>query len=647
MGNFIDLLPIADLLDGRFFLIPCYQRGYRWEEKQIKDLLNDIYSFALKNKDDNEFYCLQPLIVKFNSWKDAVGEEQSGWELIDGQQRLTTIHLILSYLTKEHLRGATLEEDYSKSLYHIQYQVRPDTEKLLDSLNFDISAEDNIDDFHIKEAYKHIKEWFTVDSQKIDEHYNRKTLPKETREKVLKTLVSDKTNKDFEGIVQVIWYEIKDPSENEVATFVRINMGKIPLTNAELIKALFLQTKNFNTTLAKFDQTRIASEWDKIEFSFQKDDFWFFLNEKDDKISRIEFIFDLIYHDENPKHTFKADKDATFRFYNQKFEGKMGDSLQKTVKEEWDKISNCFMTLEEWYEDGTLYHHIGFLIHYGVPVLDLYHDYGRSKHKNVFEISLRDRIKEVLREVKFREPVDLIGEVDKIDSEASNVEIILTENKEPEFDLNYDVNQTLIKKVLLFLNIEQAVKQHKELKKHYNINREFSSYRFPFDVFKSEHWDVEHIDSYTSNSLTDEQTQAEWLKTAREDLQIKKNDDLYQWISDFGSENGRPFEELKEKIRERAEEEKNDDLKNSIGNLTLLDAETNRSYGNSLFCTKRRIIIQNDKTGVFIPNCTKMIFLKFFDPTGRNRSIWGKEDMNNYCMYIFETLKTYLSSKSK
>ena len=55
---------VGELLDGRYFIIPSYQRGYRWKGKQVEDLLNDLYSFAVKPKHkDQEFYCLQPIIV--------------------------------------------------------------------------------------------------------------------------------------------------------------------------------------------------------------------------------------------------------------------------------------------------------------------------------------------------------------------------------------------------------------------------------------------------------------------------------------------------------------------------------------------------------------------------------------------------------
>ena len=58
--NLIELKSISDL-QGMVFFIPSYQRGYRWTQQQVKDLLNDVNEF---NDDNNGFYCIQPLVVK-------------------------------------------------------------------------------------------------------------------------------------------------------------------------------------------------------------------------------------------------------------------------------------------------------------------------------------------------------------------------------------------------------------------------------------------------------------------------------------------------------------------------------------------------------------------------------------------------------
>ena len=94
------LKPINDLL-GEQFCIPAYQRGYRWTPQQVTDLLDDLDAFLSRNtKEDGEFYCLQPVVV--------MARRDGSWELIDGQQRLTTLYLIMAALRVQmaaHVNG--------------------------------------------------------------------------------------------------------------------------------------------------------------------------------------------------------------------------------------------------------------------------------------------------------------------------------------------------------------------------------------------------------------------------------------------------------------------------------------------------------------------------------------------------------------
>lgn len=85
-----DTLPVAFLLQGKqspfTFHIPSFQRGYRWEEKHVKDMLDDLYEFVGSNQTS---YFLQPLVVRRT-------QDERVWEVLDGQQRLTTMLLILN-----------------------------------------------------------------------------------------------------------------------------------------------------------------------------------------------------------------------------------------------------------------------------------------------------------------------------------------------------------------------------------------------------------------------------------------------------------------------------------------------------------------------------------------------------------------------
>jgi uncharacterized protein with ParB-like and HNH nuclease domain len=101
--NIIEMKSVSNLLGLKFF-IPSYQRGYRWNDQQVEDLLNDINDFRpenINNSDEKTWYCLQPLVVKkvkkADSHSDETIEEEDWYEVIDGQQRLTTIYLIIHY----------------------------------------------------------------------------------------------------------------------------------------------------------------------------------------------------------------------------------------------------------------------------------------------------------------------------------------------------------------------------------------------------------------------------------------------------------------------------------------------------------------------------------------------------------------------
>ena len=140
------LKSVAELLDGQHhFYIPSYQRGYRWESKQVLDLLNDLAKYAREEYDN--LYCLQPLVVKPRTWEKD-GQTVVGWEVIDGQQRLTTLWFILNRLRNEDYRH--------RQLYTIDYETRP----VLDiSEIYETEAKSNIDSFYMFNTQCVIDTW--------------------------------------------------------------------------------------------------------------------------------------------------------------------------------------------------------------------------------------------------------------------------------------------------------------------------------------------------------------------------------------------------------------------------------------------------------------------------------------------------------
>lgn len=133
----IKLVPIKEILNEKFY-IPEYQRGYRWTNREVTDLLNDIAEF-INNGRPGQTYCLQPLVVK---------RLDASWEVIDGQQRLTTIKILLDFLGPKS--------------YEIKYATRNKSEDFLNSVGSrtDEEAKANIDFYYMRQACKTIEKWF-------------------------------------------------------------------------------------------------------------------------------------------------------------------------------------------------------------------------------------------------------------------------------------------------------------------------------------------------------------------------------------------------------------------------------------------------------------------------------------------------------
>lgn len=604
MSKSIELKTIYDLLGLNFF-IPCYQRGYRWTEQQVKDLLQDIYDFAYRGKEGGEFYCLQPIVVKQCDADFAQHyclksdlDDNKWYEVIDGQQRLTTLHILLSYFER-HLGGASLKAEYGREKFVIEYETRRQTRPYLENIT---SNYGNIDCECIFHAYETIDNWFSSQPQ-----------PRPARDTFANTLLVGDVAKNP---VQVIWYELptqglsnSDSRALAIDSFTRLNIGKIPLTNAELVKALFLQKRNFEDGEADLRQIEIAKEWDQMESALQEEKFWAFLNkDENDSPVRIEFLFDTMYQIERSKMSasdakkeYGNDQYATFRFFNKKFST---EPSYETVLTIWKSVRDYFNTFRDWYEENEWYHYVGYLIWEGKhSIQDIYSEYIKS-NKSEFMTKLKTWARDSLKSIKYTE----------------------TKGGQCYFTNTYEnTSKRDLRALFLLYNIE------------FILQKKAFYYRFPFDLFKSEMWDIEHISSQTENTLNDKKSQEEWLDEALNALGEKDRQD---YLADMHNVEG--FQEKRTWIINRVGEDAIDEeLKNSIGNLTLLNATINRSYGNNIFPVKRKTIVDRDKDGAFILLCTKNTFLKY--NTDGNNLRWTEEDILRSMNHIVEVLKDYIT----
>jgi len=104
-----DKLVIKDIFcDDYLFTIPNYQRPYSWEEEHCLQLLDDIHSFAFRDDDFNDlppYFLGSAVIIKRPTERNA--------QIVDGQQRLSTLTILLSclrYVIEEKENKDTISE---------------------------------------------------------------------------------------------------------------------------------------------------------------------------------------------------------------------------------------------------------------------------------------------------------------------------------------------------------------------------------------------------------------------------------------------------------------------------------------------------------------------------------------------------------
>lgn len=622
MNQKIDLKPVAisEILDKQFF-IRHYQRGYRWTKEQVEQLLEDIDSFTpreLKNDTTRKtFYCLQPVVLKTLSeeTKNEVIESTDSkrvlggdwYEVIDGQQRLTTLYLILKYRNDRWLG-----ED-KDPIYQIDYETRNGCVDFLESIkvNSDKTTvnidKQNIDFYHISKAYQVIRNW----ELNYESKFGKKFDKNEFQSKLL-------------SHSKIIWYEVDD-SEDSIELFERLNLGKIPLTNAELTKALFLSTDSFNELPREEQQIKhfeIASMWDAIEHKLNEADkrFWSFITNKhrDAFETKIDLILDLIAEkpDEHPDNLF------TFLYFLNRSEGEPADA--SGLSQAWQDIEEFYNTLIEWNTDRDLYHTIGYLIaskkipSYKKDSLISLVKYSMKHDKRVFWQHVTNRIK-------------------------ASVNIVPSE-------LRYDQHYDQIFNVLLLFNVET-----------YRTTLSIDDF-YPFKQHKANQWSLEHIHAQNSEGL-DQTKKEQWLQWLELHLQVletlkdkdlfkNKKSDIEQIISDVDNTlkeklSWALFSDYFAKITQilSDDSEQNDSEIHGLANMALLSRPDNSALNSSAFVVKKNMILDLDKDGSFVPICTRRVFQGYYTESANNGGdafFWGPHEQTEYMKNIIEKINDYL-----
>ncbi|MGJ9402416.1 GmrSD restriction endonuclease domain-containing protein [Arthrobacter sp. KK5.5] len=568
MDAILERRAVGDIA-GSFF-VPAYQRGYRWGAEEVGRLLDDIWT------SNGDPYYLQPVVVK------PMGEGR--WELIDGQQRLTTLFLIFQYMRSEGLQNAGAG-------FTIEYETRSGSADFLSSPT-EKRRRENIDFHHIFAAYAHISRWF-------DKYEHRKQWAANRFYDYL-----------FES-VRVIWYEAGKELDS-IALFTRLNVGRIPLSDAELVKAQLLAKLQHCAGFSdRSEQT--AAQWDQFERDLRVPEVWSFVTTlSEDEPTRISLILDTLA-DRRGGTPPDGHRPRYYTF----------ETLRPVIDEDpqvfWDDVVMLHSLIVGWYEDRDIFHKVGYLV---------------ATRKHTFA-GLLEAVTGLTRPALQAVLDELIAK--HLDLSAGQVA-----------DLDYQKSGSRCSDVLLLMNVE-TVRLRFDSTEHYS-----------FHAHSRGVWSLEHIHAQNALDLKrDEKVWTEWLRLHRgaisdvpsidEDLRKNLLAEIDGVLAAIANPRvvavGTQFDQTKSLVETALTEGKadGDDGVHTISNLALLASGDNSALSNSTFEVKRREIIGRDKTGSYIPPCTRNVFLKYYtDADDQQIHFWGVQDREAYLDAILEAIQPYL-----
>ena len=575
------------------FFIPDYQRGYRWGRHNVRQLLNDI-------RDSSNVYYLQPVVVCAHNHRDDDRKEYD-FDVIDGQQRLTTLLIIYKGLESIYnmmefnpMGFNILSKDQVECRFTLSYQTRNDSEDFLSDIknkNLD-DARVFADFLYMYHAYKEVESWFSENKSDIA------SIAKSLKERVF-----------------LIWYEVNADEDKARQIFENLNIGKIRLTNAELVKAIFLSQTN--SKISDEEQNVISQQWDEIERRLHDKVLWSFLTKKpeDQYATRIELLFDMIAN----KKDKERDEFYTFLYFDKLLK-------DKNQKMEWEKIYIQYLKLLDWFNDNEYYHKIGYLVSVGSSdtLQRLYTESMDGKMTNSsFKASLDKKIKDTLSFKKMR------------------IE-----------HLSYNEDYSDVTKLLTLFNVITT----------YNLNDETQKYPFYLHNTVKGGWSIEHIHAQQSEPINDIEPRKNWVRLHSSSLQrylsVRKAEDandeeidkiealsasMHDYLDKESIQTQNYFNSISKKYSEVVVSKLDIEYKDLLGNLALLGKYDNSVLNNSTFDVKREIITKELSAISYIPICTQHVFLKKYTPSDRNNLFfWGDDDRVAYVNEIKSVLGDYL-----
>lgn len=603
------------LYNGQLYNIPEYQRGYKWTEQQVEQLLKDTHEFETGG-DNDLFYCLQNITLV---------EKDGNFNVVDGQQRLTTLTLLLSYFNEftlvENKINYSVRETSNKFLQQITTNESNIVKNVLESPNFEAFSKGT--NFDYQDIYFMFTALRTIDNWFVENNIDKNAF----KTKLLNN-------------VKLIVNRISGIEEQEL--FMNLNAGRVHLDGSDLIRAILI-TRVAKQEMEEYDSSevknvirlnerrvRIGWELDEINTWWSRDEvksyFKSFTNVETGEKETIKFN-----HEKHPinllyKLYAELKKEKSIRLAM--FETKSTDALSLYVS-----IIDLHRTIKDWFEDREIYHFLGFLFSLRVVNFSkIWEKWNSEKFTRLDFINfLKGEIKKAVFGLESNEGAE----------ENSGITFWLNKIKDYNSETpTYWKGIPELQKILLLLDIIEHSKEKEKgvplpfLKplyfKNYKEDEEHIYPSTPFDITEKKFKDLKDpmksIEDYLNK-----------LNVGYEDDKLIKWDiKNVEWQDFTAEEKNEKLISLKNEIHQKRPI-------NSIGNLVLLHLSINRGFGNDYYADKRICVINNTENGHYVRQHTLKVFVKQTESSDLND--WTMQDITSNANKIYNVLSDFFTVK--
>lgn len=247
---------VGKVFGDMWFSIPAYQRPYVWGKDQVTDLLDDVVA-AMRSSDTDEYF-IGSLVIRPVETLDDTQKAYTENELLDGQQRLTTLLLIFAAL-----RDLTEDDDYRTTCADAIFMKGSKAKNIPERMRINFQIRDAAQDF----------------LENLKKPGETKTLAAEDNEDIADISVRNMANTLFEirefveeqdvdvdALIGYFWQKVSliyvstEQLSDAIRLFNVLNNRGIPLRNSDILKSI-----NLDVVSSEKEKAKYALMWEETE----------------------------------------------------------------------------------------------------------------------------------------------------------------------------------------------------------------------------------------------------------------------------------------------------------------------------------------------------------------------------------------------